>query len=66
MKSEALQGWLMKFGEDSTRLSISVETFLDWSANGSLPCAAYCVFMFGGLIALDKQSVIRLVGVGET
>ena len=27
--SEALQGWLLKFREDSTRLRTSVETFVD-------------------------------------
>ena len=27
---EALQGWLLKCGEDSTRLLTSVETFVDW------------------------------------
>ena len=35
--SEALQGWLLKFGEYSTRLRTSVETFFDWLANGSPP-----------------------------
>ena len=29
MDSEALQGWILKFGEDSTRLRTSVETFFD-------------------------------------
>ena len=37
MDSEALQGWLLKFGEDGTRLRTSVETFVDWLANGSPP-----------------------------
>ena len=27
--SEALQGWIMKFGEDISRLRTSVETFVD-------------------------------------
>ena len=27
--SEELQGWLLKFGEDCTRLRTSVETFVD-------------------------------------
>ena len=35
--SEALQVWILKFGEDSTRLRTSVETFVDWLANGSPP-----------------------------
>ena len=64
--SEALQGWLLKFGEGSTRLRTSVETFVDWSANGILTLAAYCVFISGRIIAVDKQPGVRLVSVGET
>ena len=66
MDSEVLQGWLLKFGEDSTRLSTSFEIFVDWLANGSPPWAAYREFMSDRLIALDKQPSIRLVVVGET
>ena len=51
---EELQGCLLKFGEDSTRLLTSVETFVDWLANGSPSWAAYYAFMSGHLIALDK------------
>ena len=47
-------------------LSTSVETFVDWLSNGSPPWAAYCAFMSGRLIALDKQPDVRPVGVGET
>ena len=63
--SEALQGWLLKFGEYITRLRTSVETFVDWLDNGSPPWAAYCAFMSGRLIALNKQPGVRPVGVGE-
>ena len=59
--SEALQGWLLKFGEGSTRLRTSVETFVEWIANGSLPWAAYRAFMLGCLIALDKNPGVRPV-----
>ena len=64
--SGALQGWLLKFGEGSNRLRTSIETFVDWSANGSPTWAYYRVFMSGWLIALDKQPGVRPVGVGET
>ena len=64
--SDALQGWLLKFGEDSTRLLSSVENFVNWLANESPPWAAYCVFMSFRMIVLDKQPGIRPVGVGET
>ena len=51
--SEALQGWLLKSGEESTRLRNNVETFVDWLANGSPPWAAYCEFMSGWLIEIS-------------
>ena len=65
MDSEALHGWLLKFGEDSTRLRTSVENFVDWIANGSTPWSDYCAFMSGRMIALDKQPFVCPVGVGE-
>ena len=65
-ESEALQGWLLKFREDSKRLRTSVETFVDWLSNGSPPWAAYRAFMYGRMIEIDKQPGVRPVGVGET
>ena len=65
-ESEELQGWLLQFGEDSTRLRTSVETSVYWLANCIPPWAAYCEFMSVRLIALDKQPGVRPVGVGET
>ena len=65
-ESEALQGWILQFGEDSTRLRTSVEYFVDWLANGSPPWVAYSAFMSGQLIALEKKPGIRPVDVGET
>ena len=64
--SEALQGWLLNFGEGSTRLSTSVENFIDWLVNGSPPRAAYCAFISGRLISIDKQPDVSPVSVGET
>ena len=63
--SDALQGWLLKFGEDSTRLCTRAENFVDWFANGSPPWVAYCEFMYVRLIELDKQPVVHPVGIGE-
>ena len=37
MDSEALQGWLIKFGEDIKRLSNNVGTLVDWLSNGIPP-----------------------------
>ena len=56
---------MLKFGEDSIILCSSVETCVNCLANGSPPWAAYCAFMSGRLIALDKQPSVRPVGVGE-
>ena len=64
--SQALQGWLLKFGEDSTRIITSVEIFVEWLDNGSQLWAAYHTFMSGRLIALDKHPGVRPVGVGKT
>ena len=64
--SQALHGWLLKFGEDSTSLRYSVETFVHWLANGSPPWTAYHEFISGQMIALDKQPCVHRVGVGET
>ena len=64
--SESLQGWLMKFGEDSTRMRTSVETFVDWLANGSLPWVTNFAFMSGQLIVIYKQRGVHTFGVGET
>ena len=63
---KALQRWLLKFGENSNRLRYSVETFVYWIANGSLPWVAYCSFMSRRLIALAKHTGVRPVGVEET
>ena len=62
--SEELQGQLLKFVEDSTILRTSVETFVDWLANGSPPWTAYCEFMSGRMIALERYLGVRPVGVG--
>ena len=50
--SEALHGWLLKFGEDRKILRTSVEILVEWISNGSMPWAACLAFMSGLLIAL--------------
>ena len=52
--SEALQGWLLNFGEDSKRLH-----------NGSLTWADYHAYISVRLIVLDKQPGVCPVGLGE-
>ena len=63
---EALQGWLLKFGDDIKILRSSMENFVNWLSNKSPPWAAYRSFMYGRLIALDKNPGVCLVGVRET
>ena len=41
--------------EDSKKLRISVEIFVDWLANQSPPWSACHTFMYGCLIAPDKK-----------
>ena len=43
-----------------------VADFSEWIGNGRLPWDAYCALTSGRLIALDKQTGFRPVGVGET
>ena len=64
-ESESLHVWLLEFWEDSTRLRTSVETFVDWLANGSPPWAAYRAFMSGRLITLGKHPGVQPVDVRE-
>ena len=52
--------------KDRKRLHTSVEIFVDWVANKSPYWAAYCAFMSGCLIALEKHPGVCPVGVGET
>ena len=50
--SEALQGWLLKIGDDIKKLCIGVENFMEWLANQIPPWAAYWSFMSGCQITL--------------
>ena len=63
--SEALQGGGVKIWEGQKILCTIVENSVDWPANKSPPWAAYHEFMSGCLIALDKQTGVCPVRVGE-
>ena len=64
--SEALQGWLLKFGYHSKKLCISVEYYMYWLANQKPLFSIYQSFISGRLITLDKLPFVRLVGFRET
>ena len=66
MDSEALQEWILKFGEDSQKRCTSVDFFVNWMANESPPWASYHAFMSGRLITIDRKTGMRPVGVRET
>ena len=55
MDSDDLQRLILKFGEDTKKLHISVECFVDWLTNKNPPWPAYHSFMPGCLIKFDKQ-----------
>ena len=62
----SLQHWLLRFGAASGELRHIVAEIGEWLSNGRPPWAAYRAMMSGRLIALDKSSGIRPVGIGET
>ena len=62
---ESLQKQILKLWEDSKNIYISVKSFVDWLANTNPPWSAYCAFMSGLLIEIEKQPIIFPVGVGE-
>ena len=61
-----LRNWLLRFGCASEELRVVVASLAGWMANSSLPWAAYCALMACRLVALDKRSRVRSVGIGET
>ena len=63
--SVSLQHWLLWFGAASGELWLIVGDFVECLGNGRPPWAAYRALMSSLLIALDKQTGIRLVGVGK-
>ena len=60
-----LQHFLLRFGTAIAELRLIVGDFFEWLWNGRPPWAAYWALMNGRLIVLDKQPVIRPVGVGK-
>ena len=63
---EDLQGRLLKFGDHSKKLYISVEYFVKYLSNQNPPLATNQEFMSGCLILLDKLPGVLQVGAGET
>ena len=62
----SLQHWLLRFRASSAELRLIAGYFVELLVNGWPPWAAYRALISGHLIALDKQTGIRPVGVGET
>ena len=64
--SVSVQHWLLFFGVMSGEVQLIVADFAEWLGNKRPPWDAYRALMSGRLIALDKQSGVRQVGVGKT
>ena len=64
--SVSLHNWLLRFSTSSGELQLVVADFAEWLGNKRPPWDAYRALMSGRLIALDKQSGVRQVGVGKT
>ena len=64
--SEALQEWILKFGEDSEKFCTRYEFFIYWLSNHNPLWVAYCHFMPERLIAPDNHPGVFPVSVGET
>ena len=64
--SEALQEWLLKFGDNSKKNCISVESFVEWLVNQNQSLVDYRDFMSVCLIVLDNIPGLCLVGARET
>ena len=62
----SLQHWLLRFGAASGEMRQIVAEFGEWLCNGRPPWSAYCAMMSGRMIALDKITGIRPVGIRET
>ena len=61
-----LRNWILRFSCASEDLRVVVSIIADWMANSSLPWSAYRKIMACCLVALDKRSGVRPVGIGET
>ena len=61
-----LSNWLLRFGCLSEYFRSVVAILEDWMANSSPPWAAYCALMACRLVALDKSTGLRPMGIGET
>ena len=56
---EALQGWILKFGEYIKRLRTSVKTFVDWLANKSPSWVGCHAFIYGLLCLKNILELVR-------
>jgi hypothetical protein len=64
--TQAIQHWLLRFGQTSQGLGKAVCEFTDWMANDLLSWVAYRALKAERLVALDKCPGVRPVGIGES
>ena len=61
-----LKNWLLRFRCETEELRVVVARLADFMAYAFPPWAAHCASMACRLVALDKRSGVRPVGIGET
>ena len=64
--SVILQHWILRFGAASEELRLIVADFAVWLGNGRTSWSAYRALISGWMIALDKQTGVKPVGVSKT
>ena len=63
---KALQGWILRFGEDSEKIRTRYEMLIGWLDNHNPSWEAYRVFMSGQPIELYKQTDVWPLDISET
>ena len=67
LRAEAIEiiNWILCFGCASEELRVVITRLSEWVANSSLPWATYCAMIACCLVALDKRTGVRPLGIGE-
>jgi hypothetical protein len=63
---QAVSRWLLAFGNASVTLHHSLANFTSLMANALPPWVAYRALRLGHLLAFDKMSGVRPIGIGQT
>ena len=61
----AMSHWLLRYGKHSQILREELAAWVEWMSNTAPPWAAYRALQTCCLVALDKGTDVRPVGIGE-